>query len=335
MQLHRPQLLAPEGPVRGAAPPPGWHLFDMSRLHAAPAVPDLRPGAAERKLMDDIATKRIARRCKACGRALDGKLRRDAQTCNDTCKKRLQRRRRFIAEGDTGVRPDARAAATAKIAEMRHDAGDIERIAHNARQYRNDILDMVDMAARDGFARDELEPSWSRGDWMQTFSGRRFYPLDPRPEDIEPGDIAHALSLICRYAGHVSRFYSVAEHCVLMSRSVAPEHALAALLHDATEAYLVDVPRPLKLHLPDYRRIEANVWTAIAWRFNVDLDLPADVHEADTRILVNETAVLMANREAWASLEGIEPLAVTVAAWSPWRAKREYLQRLRELGAIA
>lgn len=57
----------------------------------------------------------------------------------------------------------------------------------------------------------------SRGDWMQTYTGRRFYPLDPRPDEIDPEDIAHALSLLCRYGGHVDRFYSVAEHCVLMS----------------------------------------------------------------------------------------------------------------------
>jgi hypothetical protein len=55
---------------------------------------------------------------------------------------------------------------------------------------------------------------WLRGDWMQTYSGRRFYPLDPRAEELADLDIAHALSLLCRYGGHVERFYSVAEHCV-------------------------------------------------------------------------------------------------------------------------
>jgi hypothetical protein len=98
-----------------------------------------------------------------------------------------------------------------------------------------DAIIMLEQATRD-----------RRGDWMQTFTGRAFYPLDPRPEDIDPVDIAHALSLICRYGGHSSRFYSVAEHCVLMSHAVAPEHALWALLHDATEAYLGDMIRPLK-----------------------------------------------------------------------------------------
>ena len=61
------------------------------------------------------------------------------------------------------------------------------------------------------------EPSWARGSWMQTFTGRQFFPLDPHPNDVDPVDIAHALSLICRYGGHTRRFYSVAEHCVLLS----------------------------------------------------------------------------------------------------------------------
>src|ERR1035437_1784040 len=114
-----------------------------------------------------------------------------------------------------------------------------------------------------------MTTGWLRGDWMQVYSGARFYPLDPRPDEIDAADIAHALSLLCRYGGHVDRFYSVAEHCVLMSRAVAPENALAALLHDATEAYVVDVPRPLKRCLRDYAPIEAAVWRAIASRFSV------------------------------------------------------------------
>src|ERR1051325_11429351 len=120
----------------------------------------------------------------------------------------------------------------------------------------------------------ERPDTWERGDWMQTFSGRRFYPLSPRSDELDPADIAHALSLLCRYGGHVERFYSVAEHCVLMSEWVDPANALAALLHDATEAYVVDVPRPLKRQLAGYREIEAAVWLAIATRFGLELALP-------------------------------------------------------------
>src|SRR5690349_636686 len=110
---------------------------------------------------------------------------------------------------------------------------------------------------------------WLRGSWMQTFTGRQFYPLDPRLDEIDPLDIAHALSMICRYGGHTKHFYSVAEHCLLMSHAVAPEYALWALLHDATEAYVGDMVRPLKHHMPDYRQIEDNLMEVIAERFGL------------------------------------------------------------------
>src|SRR5438128_12538670 len=86
---------------------------------------------------------------------------------------------------------------------------------------------------------------WLRGDWMQTYTGRAFYPLDPRLDDICIEDIAHALSMLCRYGGQCQEFYSVAEHSVLMSYAVNPQHALWALLHDATESYMGDLIRPL------------------------------------------------------------------------------------------
>lgn len=74
-----------------------------------------------------------------------------------------------------------------------------------------------------------------KGDWMQTYTGRRFWPLDPVAGDIEIMDIAHALSNQCRYAGHTRFHYSVAQHSVQVSENVAPEHALWGLLHDAPD----------------------------------------------------------------------------------------------------
>jgi len=162
---------------------------------------------------------------------------------------------------------------------------------------------------------------------MQTYSGGRFYPLDPHPADVVLEDIAHALSLLCRYGGHVDRFYSVAEHCVLMSRAVAPEHAFAALLHDATEAYVVDVPRPLKRHLANYATIEASVWLAIAVRYGVDPILPPEVHEADNRILLTERTALMPRAERWAQDDEVTPLPVIIEGWSPPVAEQRYLDR--------
>lgn len=170
------------------------------------------------------------------------------------------------------------------------------------------------------------------GDWVQTYTGRGFYPLDPRVEDIDPIDIAHALSLLCRYGGHVSRFYSVAEHCVLMSQAVSPENALWALLHDATEAYVGDVVRPLKQMLPDYIEIEKDLMAVICRKYGLTLDMPEEVYAADTRILLDEKKVLMTGEFLpWDALQGMEPLSVFVNGWDPKTAEQEYLNRLEEL----
>jgi hypothetical protein len=175
--------------------------------------------------------------------------------------------------------------------------------------------------------------SWLRGDWMQTFTGRAFYPLDPRAEEIDPLDIAHGLSMLCRYGGHTTQFYSVAEHCVLMSRAVAPEHALWALLHDATEAYVGDVIRPLKHSLPEYCAIEDRLALVIAERFGIDPQCPAEVKLADTRILLDERAAVLGKAPLFwhPSVEALEPLGVEIQAWSPAEAQEQYLARLVEL----
>lgn len=178
---------------------------------------------------------------------------------------------------------------------------------------------------------------WHRGNWMQTVTGRQFYPLDPRTEDIDPADIAHALSLLCRYNGHVDRFYSVAEHCVLLSQAVSPGNALWALLHDATEAYIGDMVRPLKRHIGQYQMIEARLMFVIAERFSLPGTglmkgaIPDEVKEADSRILLDErTALMSATRHAW-EVDGLTPLGVVVHGWQPDQAEREYLSRFAVL----
>ena len=171
-----------------------------------------------------------------------------------------------------------------------------------------------------------------RSDWMQTYTGRAFFPLEPRAEDIDPLDIAHALSLICRYGGHVRRFYSVAEHCVLMSHAVAPENALWALLHDATETYVGDMVRPLKHSMPEYRAAEDRIMWAICDRFRLDYACPVEVKAADTRILRDERDALMGpSPRPWVSIENVPALGVTITGWLPEEAERRYLARLAEL----
>ncbi len=165
-----------------------------------------------------------------------------------------------------------------------------------------------------------------RGDFMQTFTGRRFWPLDPRPEDVAIEDIAHSLSLQVRYAGHCLRFYSVAEHCVLLARAASPEHARWALLHDAAEAYLVDLPRPLKRHLSGYGPAEIKVMGCICFAFGLDGVMPAEVKALDNRILMDERAQKMRpTGETWNYGGATRPLGVTLQFWSPEQAEREFL----------
>jgi hypothetical protein len=168
---------------------------------------------------------------------------------------------------------------------------------------------------------------------MQTYTGRPFWPLDPRPEDVDPLDIAAALSMICRYGGHTHRFYSVAEHCWLLSHAVAPEHALWALLHDATEAYVGDMVRPLKRSMPEYAAAEDHLMRVICDRVGLPYECPAEVKEADNRILLDERAALTGRPPLpWHQDEAsVQPLGVSIWALSPEAAKIGYLCRLDEL----
>lgn len=178
----------------------------------------------------------------------------------------------------------------------------------------------------------EVTNTLDRGGWIQTYTGKRFHYEDPRPQDIDILDIAHALSMLCRYAGHTSRFYSVAEHSVLVSRQFARRDlALAGLLHDATEAYCVDVPRPLKRMLVDYVDVEDSVWCAIARKFAMDR-LPAAIHDIDTRMLITERPQLFARPDPWPGFENVKPIdGVVVKGWSPDFAKVMFLERFEEL----
>lgn len=168
------------------------------------------------------------------------------------------------------------------------------------------------------------------GNWMQTYSGQMFWPVDPSADEVRIEDIAHALSLTCRYAGHCERFYSVAEHSVLVSWVVPREDALAGLLHDATEAYCADVVRPLKPYLAGYKEIEDRIWHAIAVRFGLPLDLPPSVKLADNAVLLAEQRQIMKAPPAAWSIPG-KPADVTVIGFAPEEAKLRFLARFEEL----
>jgi len=119
------------------------------------------------------------------------------------------------------------------------------------------------------------------GDWIQTYTGRIFYPFDPKPEDIDIEDIAHALSFTCRFGGHSKQYYSVAQHCVHVSMHSSKEHALWGLLHDADETYLTDVPKPIKPGLVGFKAIQESILKAVAERFDLCWPMPAEVKAVD------------------------------------------------------
>jgi hypothetical protein len=154
--------------------------------------------------------------------------------------------------------------------------------------------------------------------------------MDPRVEDVDILDIAHALSRICRYGGHIEHHYSVAQHSVLVSH--ACEDALQGLLHDASEAYLGDVISPLKAELPAYKVIERAWEQTIAARFRLAYPPPDEVKVADMRALVTERRDLIKNPELKWSCRG-ETFEQQIVPLEAPQAKALFLARFYELEA--
>ena len=166
-----------------------------------------------------------------------------------------------------------------------------------------------------------------------TASGRYFDILAPTFEETYAIDeIAHALSHICRFTGHTRTFYSVAQHCYHASFLVPKEHALAALMHDAAEAYLGDVSSPLKQLLPDYRAIEEQVEQGVFSHFGIATPLHPCVKHADLVMLATEQRDLMpGHAHDWMCLRGIAPMPTLIAPMSPEEARQKFLHRVQQL----
>ena len=167
---------------------------------------------------------------------------------------------------------------------------------------------------------------------MQTYTGKKFYPLDPRVEDIDFVDIAHHLSMICRFGGATTEFYSVAEHCLLLSYEASDENALWALLHDAAEAYVGDMVRPLKRYMPEYCRVEDKILAVVAEKAGlVGTTIPQEVRDLDTIILLDEKLSVMYSSDNQWVVDGMTPLGVDIQMLSPNEARNAWLTRLNEL----
>lgn len=180
-----------------------------------------------------------------------------------------------------------------------------------------------------------------RGDWIQTSSGRKFFPFDPRPEEIFIEDIAAGLSRQCRFGGQLRRgveFYSTAEHSIALARHFRDrgESRLAkwALMHDAPEAYLNELVTPIKRRMPAYREVETRLMWEICGKFGLDFEEPQEVRDADRRIVSDERHCVMAEPPApWTDEK--EPIGAIIVCYPPIMAYHAFLLHFQELFGAA
>lgn len=172
-----------------------------------------------------------------------------------------------------------------------------------------------------------------------TYSGRYIDPFDLADRDIHIVDIAHALSMQCRFAGHVREFYSVAQHSLIVEQLLPteitePRLRLQALLHDAPEAYLSDIVAPVKHRLPEYEALEGKVWEVVARRFDVPARMAGMVKEADLLALAWERRDLVNHGgQSWALPSRLTPPEAILRPLGPGEARGAFLDRARTLSA--
>lgn len=172
--------------------------------------------------------------------------------------------------------------------------------------------------------------------YIQTYTGQKFYPFDPKIESISIIDIAHCLSNICRYAGHTKHFYSVAEHCVVMSE-LFPSFAKIALLHDAAEAYFGDLPRPIKEAIPEFKHYEHKLLAMIFKKFKMEfsgIELSI-IEKMDVSLLAHEKhhPFLMKheNKISWGEIDSIQISEYhEFECWNPQEAEYKFLEAFRK-----
>jgi len=167
-------------------------------------------------------------------------------------------------------------------------------------------------------------------------SGARFDYHNPSVGSVELNDLIQPLSNICRFAGQLPYFYSVAQHLVNTSLIVPPEFAFEALMHDTAEAFTNDVPTPLKVQVPMFKEIEVKVESDMARRFGFAYPFSKEVMLADRQMLGLEMYLIRGQDPGdHAILDGIEfaHLAelVDLTSWSPRLAKRNWLARYEDL----
>jgi hypothetical protein len=165
------------------------------------------------------------------------------------------------------------------------------------------------------------------GHWLETFTGKQMHFLHPSPDEICIEDIAHALALTCRFGGHCQVFYSVAEHSARVAGQCAQKEQMAALLHDASEAYIHDITRPLKHSLLEYKGIEDKINQCIRAKFNIVMT--KNIKLKDNVLLATEARDLGFSRVDWADLP--PPLTQQIVPWAWESAERIFLMIYKEI----
>lgn len=175
--------------------------------------------------------------------------------------------------------------------------------------------------------------------WITTFTGKQFFHLNPQPEQICIEDIAHALSMNCRWTGHTKYHYSVAQHSVYVSYLVPFSDAKKGLMHDSPEAYIGDMNRPLKHYTEAgviYSQIEESIEKVIFEKFGLTPGIPESVKVADNQMLytekdqlINPSTSTMYEVGKWGTSE--KRANILIANWSPEFAEKMFLDRFREL----
>lgn len=197
------------------------------------------------------------------------------------------------------------------------------------KKFYDDTNFNIDLKNNDGGREYTFNPN---DPWIQTFTGRRFTPTNPNPDAIVIQDIAHALSMQCRFSGHIKKFYSVAQHSVLVSYLCDSADALWGLLHDSSEAYLLDLPAPLKRSgfFDNFKETENILMKAICQKFNLPEKEPPSVKAADVQMLVTEARDLMKKKRSdW--IVNVNPLPFKIEPWSPDEAEDKFMHRFFEL----
>lgn len=155
---------------------------------------------------------------------------------------------------------------------------------------------------------------------IRTSSGTFVNVFDTDPDTIKVEDIAHALSRLPRFGGHLNRHYSVAQHSVLCARMAkSKKDKKKALLHDASEAYLLDMPTPIKARMGEYKAYEDKLMTVIFKKYNLEWPLNTNIKRIDRKMLLIEWDNLAVNDNK------------EFECWKPNKAKKEFLKLYNEL----